>query len=114
MGVDKEAGNNAVKNLGTLMAKTLTRADLVEVLVRELGLSKADGSELLEQLLEHLAQALENGKTVKLARFGNFSTRKKAPRIGRNPKTGVEATISGRRVACFKASQILRTRVENS
>lgn len=96
------------------MAKTLTRADLVEVLVRELGLSKADGSELLEQFLEHLASALEKGKTVKIARFGNFSTRDKNPRVGRNPKTGAEALISGRRVASFKASQILRTRVENS
>ena len=96
------------------MAKTLTRADLVDVLGRELGLSKADGSELLEQCLEHLAIALEKGKTVKLARFGNFMVRDKKPRIGRNPKTGEEALISGRKVASFKASQILRMRVENS
>lgn len=96
------------------MGKTLTRADLVEVLNRELGLSKTDGSDLLERMLEHLVVALEKGQLVKLARFGNFSVRNKKSRIGRNPKTGVEAKISARRVVGFKPSQILRTRVEQA
>lgn len=94
------------------MGKTITRADLVDVLGRELGLSRTDGADLLEKMLEHLVVALENGQTVKLARFGNFGIRTKKPRIGRNPKNGVEASISARRVASFKPSQILRTRVE--
>lgn len=96
------------------MGKTLTRADLVEVLSRELGLSKTDGSDLLEKMLEHLVIALEKGQMVKLARFGNFSVRDKKSRLGRNPKTGVEAEISARRVVGFKPSQILRTRVERA
>lgn len=96
------------------MGKTLTRADLVDVLSRELGLSKTDGSDLLEKMLEHLVVALEKGQLVKLARFGNFAVRQKKPRVGRNPKTGVEAKISARRVVSFKPSQILRTRVEQN
>lgn len=96
------------------MGKTLTRADLVEVLSRELGLSKTDGSDLLEKMLEHLVVALEKGQLVKLARFGNFSVRDKKSRLGRNPKTGVEAEISARRVVGFKPSQILRLRVERA
>lgn len=94
------------------MGKTLTRADLIDALGREVGLSRNDCSDLLESLLEHLAKTLERGQLVKLARFGNFSVRAKRPRIGRNPKTGVEATISARRVVSFKASQIMRERVE--
>jgi integration host factor subunit alpha len=96
------------------MSNTLTRADLIDALCREVGLSRNDCSELLEALLEHLAKALERGELVKLARFGNFSVRAKRPRIGRNPKTGVEATISARRVVSFKSSQIMRERVEKS
>jgi integration host factor subunit alpha len=96
------------------LSKTLTRADLIDALGREVGLSRNDCSDLLESLLEHVAKALERGDLVKLARFGNFSVRSKKPRIGRNPKTGVEATISARRVVSFKASQIMRARVEKS
>lgn len=94
------------------MAKTLTRADIIDALGREVGLSRNDCSELLETLLETMATSLEKGKLVKLARFGNFSVRAKRPRTGRNPKTGVEATISARRVVSFKASQIMRERIE--
>ncbi|GIU67986.1 integration host factor subunit alpha [Candidatus Phycosocius spiralis] len=94
------------------MGKTLTRADLIEALGREVGLSRSDCSDLLESLLEHLVKTLERGHIVKLARFGNFTVRSKSPRIGRNPKTGVEATISARRVVSFKASQLMRERVE--
>jgi integration host factor subunit alpha len=92
--------------------KTLTRADLVEALGREIGLPRNECSDLLESMLEHLAGALERGELVKLARFGNFQVRDKRARVGRNPKTGVEAAITARRVVSFKPSQILRTRVE--
>ncbi len=94
------------------MAETLTRAHLIDVIGRELGLSRTDGAQLLESMLEHIVLTLENGKIVKLARFGNFAIRDKAPRVGRNPKTGVEANISARRVVTFKPSQMLRARVE--
>ena len=96
------------------MGNTLTRADIIDALGREVGLSRNDCSELLESLIEHIAKSLERGDLVKLARFGNFSVRAKRPRIGRNPKTGVEAEISARRVVSFKASQIMRERVEKS
>ena len=94
------------------MSNTLTRAHLIDVLGRELGLSRTDGAEMLESMLEHIVKTLEDGKVVKLARFGNFAVRSKAPRVGRNPKTGIEAEITARRVVGFKPSQILRVRVE--
>jgi integration host factor subunit alpha len=51
------------------------------------------------------------GETVKLAGFGTFTVRKKAQRIGRNPKTGVEVIINARRVLAFKASALMKTRI---
>jgi integration host factor subunit alpha len=55
-----------------------------------------------------------SGEQVKLAGFGTFSLRDKKERIGRNPKTGVEVPITSRRVLVFKASQILKERVDSS
>jgi integration host factor subunit alpha len=95
------------------VGKTLTRAEIVDALGREVGLSLNECSDLLEAMLEEIVGALEQGELVKIARFGNFSVRSKRPRIGRNPKTGIEAEISARRVVSFKPSQILRERVEN-
>lgn len=96
------------------MGKTLTRAEIVDALGREVGLSLNECSDLLEAMLEEIVVSLERGELVKIARFGNFSVRSKRPRVGRNPKTGVEAEISARKVVSFKPSQILRVRVEGA
>jgi integration host factor subunit alpha len=92
--------------------RTLTRADLIDTLVREIGLSRQDCSGLLERVLEIVSSELEMDKDVKFARFGNFVVRRKRARVGRNPKTGKEATITARRVVTFKPSPLLRDRVE--
>ncbi len=90
---------------------TLTRADLAEVIHREVGLSRADSAEMVEQILDNLTQALERGENVKISRFGSFILRDKGQRIGRNPKTGVEVPIAPRRVLTFRASQLLREQI---
>ena len=87
---------------------TITRAHLSEAIHLELGLSQFDSLRLLEQVLELIAAGLENGRTVKISRFGTFTVRQKAQRIGRNPKTGVEATISPRTVIVFRPSPMLK------
>jgi integration host factor subunit alpha len=92
--------------------KTLTRADIIETLVASGGLSRQDASAFLERILELVCSELENDKDVKFARFGNFTVRRKNPRVGRNPKTGREAPITARRVVSFKPSPLLRQRVE--
>jgi integration host factor subunit alpha len=94
------------------VSTTVTRAELVEALVREVGLSRQDCATLLESILESMIAAMEAGETVKLARFGNFAVRSKRARVGRNPKTGVEAAIAARRVATFKPSPMLRAVVD--
>ncbi len=95
-----------------MAAKTITRADLVEALARRANMQRADANRLLTRMLELMQDALVEGKTVKLSRFGNFNVRAKRQRIGRNPKTGEEVPITPRRVVTFRPSQMLRDFVE--
>lgn len=94
------------------MAKTVTRADLVEALARRANMQRADANRLLTRMLEMMQDALVDGDTVKLSRFGNFNVRAKRQRVGRNPKTGEEVPITPRRVVTFRPSQMLREFVE--
>ena len=94
--------------------KTLTRQDISEALYRDVGLSKHESALMLETVLEHISNALIDGEIVKLSSFGTFTSRKKRERIGRNPKTGVTATINARRVISFKPSKLMKARVNES
>ncbi len=93
------------------MTKTLTRADLADAVYREVGLSRKTSQDLVEQLLEDMILRLIQGEEVKLSSFGNFNVRSKRQRVGRNPKTGVEVPITPRRVMVFRASHVLKDRI---
>ncbi len=88
--------------------KTITRADVAETIYEEIGLSRKDSNDVLDMILDEIVKELSNGKDVKLSSFGTFSLRDKKERAGRNPKTGIEAVISSRRVISFKPSQTMR------
>jgi len=90
---------------------TLTRADLADIVHREIGLSRADSAGIVEGILAHMCESLAEGQNVKISGFGSFILRDKGERIGRNPKTGVEVPIAPRRVLTFRASQIMRERI---
>ncbi len=92
-------------------AGTLTRSDLAEAIHREVGLSRADSADMVEQILANMTDALEQGENVKISGFGSFILRDKGERIGRNPKTGIEVPIAPRRVLTFRASQLLRDQI---
>ena len=94
--------------------KTLTRQDISEALYRDVGLSKHESALMLETVLEHISNALIDGEIVKLSSFGTFTSRQKRERIGRNPKTGVSATINARRVISFKPSKLMKARINKS
>jgi integration host factor subunit alpha len=93
---------------------TLTRADLCEAVHDEVGLTRQDCAGLVERTLDLVAEALEKGETVKLSGFGVFQVRSKRARTGRNPKTGEAAPIHPRRVIGFRASQVMKARVDES
>ena len=94
------------------MSRTLTRADLTEAVYRNIGLSRNESADLVESVLEEMCVSLESGEEVKLSSFGTLSVQSKRERVGRNPKTGVEATITPRRVLSFRPSHILKNRVD--
>ncbi len=97
-----------------MTGRTLTRADLCEAVYRNIGLSRSDSAMLVEAVLEELSEALETEGTVKISSFGTFALRTKGERTGRNPRTGQEVAIPPRRVVAFRASQVLKQRVNAS
>ena len=87
---------------------TMTKADIVEQVYQKIGFSKKEASELVELVFDNLKQVLYKGDKVKISGFGNFIVREKKERIGRNPQTGEQISISARRVLTFRPSQVLK------
>ncbi len=90
---------------------TLTRAELAHAVYNELGLTRRESGKIVATLLEEISAALLKEELVKLSSFGTFSVRHKTERVGRNPKTGVEMPILPRRVVGFKASHVLKNKL---
>ncbi len=93
---------------------TVTRADLAEAVYQEVGLSRNDSATLVETVLGEIVGALTRGETVKISSFGSFSVRQKGRRIGRNPKTGDEVPILPRKVLVFRASHVLKNKINRA
>ena len=91
------------------MRKTWTRNDIIEAISDNVGLSLSDSSEIIKIIFEFILDELEKGEDVKISSFGTFSVRHKRSRIGRNPKTGVEAPITERNVVTFTSSNVLKS-----
>ena len=94
-----------------LNGKTLTRADLAEAVFEKVKLPRNEAAELVESVLKQIVYGLERGEPIKLSSFGSFGLRQKSERVGRNPKTGEIVPITPRRVIVFKASNIMKDRI---
>lgn len=94
-----------------MASQTVTRADLAEAVYEEVGLSRNESAELVDSVFEEISRELVMGGQVKISSFGSFSVREKGERIGRNPKTGVEVPILPRKVLTFKASHVLKDKI---
>lgn len=92
--------------------RTLTKAELAELLFERVGLNKREAKDIVDTFFEEIRDALARGEMVKLSGFGNFQVRDKPARPGRNPKTGEVIPIAARRVVTFHASQKLKSAVE--
>lgn len=86
----------------------MTKADIVERIYEKVGFSKKEATDVVESIFEIIKGHLEQSEKVKISGFGNFVINAKRPRKGRNPQTGEEITISGRRVLSFKPSPVLK------
>ena len=107
--VKKEA---AAVVIGSLETPTLTKAELAELLFDKLGLNKRESKDMVEAFFDSIQAALVAGEDVKLTGFGNFQIRHKAPRPGRNPRTGETIPIKARQVVTFHASHKLKAMVQ--
>ena len=94
--------------LPTLETPTLTKAELAELLFERLGLNKRESKDMVEAFFDLIHGTLVAGDVVKMSGFGNFNIRRKAPRPGRNPRTGESIPIKARNVVTFHASHKLK------
>jgi integration host factor subunit alpha len=94
--------------LPTLETPTLTKAELAELLFERLGLNKRESKDMVEAFFDIIHGTLVKGDDVKMSGFGNFNSRRKAPRPGRNPRTGESIPIKARNVVTFHASHKLK------
>lgn len=94
--------------LPSLETPTLTKADLAELLFERLGLNKRESKDMVEAFFEIIHTTLVDGQDMKMSGFGNFNIRRKAPRPGRNPRTGEAIPIKARNVVTFHASHKLK------
>lgn len=94
-----------------MAGKTVTRSHLSEIVYNTVGLSRSESAQIVETVLDEISDALIRGEDVKLSSFGSFLIRHKNGRIGRNPKTGEEVPIEPRRVLSFRASHVLKEKI---
>lgn len=94
--------------------ETVTRAIIVQKLNDKYGYPKSEMSSLVDSLFDEMSHSMKQDGEVKIATFGSFKVRSKKARIGRNPKTKVEAEISARNVVSFYASKILKKRLKDN
>src|SRR3989442_5426660 len=103
---DKDSSSRVM--LPTLEPPTLTKAELAELLFERLGLNKRESKDMVEAFFDIIHSTLVTGQDVKMSGFGNFNIRRKAPRPGRNPRTGEAIPIKARNVVTFHASHKLK------
>ncbi len=95
------------------MDKTTTRSTLSEAVFKNVGLSRNESATLVDSVFTEILISLISGDDVKISSFGTFIVRQKKERIGRNPKTGEEVPITARSVVTFRASNVLKSKVNN-
>ena len=93
---------------------TATRADMTQAVYEEIGLRLREAAQLVETMIEAIAERLAVGDTTNISGFGGFMVRHKAPRVGRNPKTSEAAMITSRRVVVFRTSAKLKKQTNDA
>lgn len=101
-------------SVDSLETPALTKAQLADLLFDQIGLNKRESKDMVDAFFDRVVEALVAGEDVKISGFGNFQIRTKAPRPGRNPRTGELIPIEARRVATFHASPKLKEQIQGA
>lgn len=99
-------------SVDSLETPALTKAQLAELLFEQIGLNKRESKDMVDAFFDLIASSLIEGDDVKISSFGNFQIRTKAPRPGRNPRTGEAIPIGARRVVTFHTSHKLKALIQ--
>ena len=100
-------------SIESLETPALTKAQLSDMLFEQIGLNKRESKDMIDAFFDLIAASLVEGTDVKISGFGNFQIRTKAPRPGRNPRTGESIPIQARRVVTFHASHKLKEQIQD-
>ena len=92
----------------------MTKAELVELIAAETGVSKKDTAQIVELIMTNIGQALVSGDRVELRGFGSFKVKTRGKRLARNPRTGASVAVPAKRVPFFKASNDLKARLNKA
>jgi integration host factor subunit beta len=93
---------------------TLTKADLIEEVLRVTEVPRRDSETIVETIFESIIQSLQKGEKIEIRGFGSFRTRQRRGRVGRNPKTGEKVEVPAKKIPFFKPSKELKDFVNNS
>jgi integration host factor subunit beta len=92
----------------------MTKAELVELIVKETGISKKDTGTIVNLILDNIGRALISNDKVELRGFGSFKVKQRRSRLARNPRTGAAVDVPNKRVPYFKASNELKARLNDA
>ena len=93
---------------------TLTKADLIEEVLRITELPRKESETIVETIFDSIIGSLQKGQKIEIRGFGSFRTRERRGRIGRNPKTGAKVEVPAKKIPFFKPSKELKDFVNNS
>lgn len=100
-------------SIESLESPALTKAHLADLLFQQIGLNKRESKDMIDAFFHLISSSLADGNDVRISGFGNFQIRTKAPRPGRNPRTGEAIPIRSRRVVTFHASHKLKDQIQS-
>jgi integration host factor subunit beta len=103
------------RGMGTMTKlPTLTKADLIEEVLRISELPRKESETIVETIFESIIEALQKGDKIEIRGFGSFRTRQRRGRVGRNPKTGEKVEVPAKKIPFFKPSKELKDFVNTS
>ena len=90
------------------MSGNMTKAELIDEVSRVVEMTRKDSEVIVEAIFNSVVQALHSGDKIEIRGFGSFRTRRRQPRVGRNPKTGARVDVPAKRIPYFKPSKELK------
>lgn len=107
------SGGSFLRSEISMTDATITKADLVEDVIKTAGLPRKEAEIIVETIFDSVIQALQGGDKIEIRGFGSFRTRQRRGRVGRNPKTGAKVEVPAKRIPFFKPSKELKDFVNN-